>query len=277
MKKRAKVGTPFRMNAKSAVFALLLIAAAIAVYGTVNAATVYHRPQEIQPQGIGSTLDSDKLQGLTAADLRAAAGAVTTYRMSVSAYRTGSYYSAKTVSYACPAGSVPSVTYCKSVPLAGGQGCSCSGSSLTALVSSSYRCGSDPYSYSIVGSCQSYSDTYSDPSCQSSCQPALNCEIEFQCGKKETVGTYSAEACQTGAILRSGQACDGSENSYCSSRCTSAGWRSGSSVGCVNVVYDRLWPFLNVNYVCGMEYSSSTCWNPPCYNTGSHVTCLCSN
>ncbi len=75
MKKRSKKS--FARNSKNAIFALLLIAAAIVVYGAANAATVSHKPQEIQPQGIGSTLDSDKLQGITVADIKnliAAAG-----------------------------------------------------------------------------------------------------------------------------------------------------------------------------------------------------------
>jgi hypothetical protein len=51
----------FFKNSKNAIIALLLIAAAISVYGLANAAVVSHRPSEIQPQGTSSGLNADQL------------------------------------------------------------------------------------------------------------------------------------------------------------------------------------------------------------------------
>lgn len=76
MKKRAGKANSrsFIGNSKSAIFALLIIAAGVTAYGIVNAATVSHTPQQIQPQGAGSTLDSDKLEGVSLAEILAAGG-----------------------------------------------------------------------------------------------------------------------------------------------------------------------------------------------------------
>lgn len=72
MKKRAK--SSFAGVSRNAVFLILVLAAAVTVYGIAEAAVVSHAPSQIRPQGAGSGLDADMLQGLTAADILAAAG-----------------------------------------------------------------------------------------------------------------------------------------------------------------------------------------------------------
>ena len=76
MKKRQvrKSVRSFSGSAKTAVFALLLIAAAVIVYGFVNAAIVRHNPADIQPQGATSGLDADTTDALHASSLMAGGG-----------------------------------------------------------------------------------------------------------------------------------------------------------------------------------------------------------
>lgn len=54
---------------KNAIVALLILAVALTVYGTAQAATVSHSPSEIVPQGAGSGLDADLLQELSLAEV----------------------------------------------------------------------------------------------------------------------------------------------------------------------------------------------------------------
>lgn len=210
--------------------------------------------------GAENGLIIDKGKICIGADCRSAwpaTGVTNTYKMSVSSYSVGGkYFSSKTTSYTCPAGTKVILTYCKSLPnscasVVYGNYCSCLVSDTTATLTA-YVSRSIYYSSCVSPCCPSQTvESICMPDGDHTCYANQSCQMEFQCGKQEEVGTATSEECSY-TIPLSGAVCNSAEvDSYCSTQCTSIGWRSGQSINCVpNKLY-------NVGYnnrACGLNF-----------------------
>ncbi len=136
-------------NSKNVVWALLIVAAAVTVYGIAQAATVSHTPEQITPQGPGSGFDSDTLWGLTSADILAEGGGATG--------GSGAYYTTcgLKVASTCDCYSTPTTT-CDPPQCAPGDISVATGCAYNAYDTvTTANCGGECYFYrGFVGYCQ---------------------------------------------------------------------------------------------------------------------------
>ncbi len=213
---------------------------------------------------------------------------VTTYKISASSYGVGSTYptyaASKTTTYNCPNGTQAVLTYSKSIPntcggMTYGDFCRYSVINETATVTAYVR-RSVFYSSCVSPCCPSATI---ESSCtrdgDHQCSVINGFQMEFQCGKKEEVGTTSNETCSYPTSL-SGAACQNSgDDAFCSAKCTGVGWVNGEASACTpNKNYNQggssYW-----NRQCGVTNIASYSYDPESGATQPYhdITCRCWN
>ena len=118
-------------------------------------------------------------------------GVVQAYHMSA----TATSYAWQQKTYNCPEGTAAIQTYCKSAPYTCGgsvigQGCGCSVSGRTAILTAYVALISRPCGDCVSPCCPSYNPGSTCSAigyCDAYCLPSV-CEMEFQCGMKTEVG-----------------------------------------------------------------------------------------